>query len=749
MRLKLKNVHLVNFRKHADYLFTPAVDGITAILGENGHGKSSIIDGIAWCLYGVKPSKSLKNIELKRNTATVSDPCFVEVMLTLDDNNVIKVRRTLKGKNATVQCECYLNDKLEAGPSVANADKWIPKTLGLDSEGFLSAVLVQQKQVDDIISQTAAVRQANIEKLTGITAATNALKTARDEANSLKKAIELIAPDVNEKDKYADIIDKTNTEISRIQKKRDELKHDLTDKMSTYVDMKKKLDTANRNNSEAEKLNYELSSLKSNLEIMSKQRDDYLEQVVTLKENLPESTDSSTLRKELNRVESELQDLQGKYAKNQAIYDSSPSNSDLKVLTDELTALEDDKPSFHDDIDAITEQLSSLESEISKNKAIISQADSSLHDINEYLSNNAHSKTHAVKCPTCLQEISEPSHVIDEFNGIISDAEGRIEKLTDEKNDCNAKIKAVNDYDKQHDDIIDNIEDLKARVAKARDARVIMDKIKPELEATRKQANVLRNRLAEMRNDEMRIRQYKQVALAFENATDKVNEITQKISTVKKSLSEIKTTPDRSITALDNKVNALNESIMGMKEKAVELKGESALLNERLMNAQEALERAKRDEDKRRKALHKHEIAQASVKVLSGFREHLAKESVPSITDYASDLVNEITNGMFTSVNMDEKYNITVTDDKGKIMDVHALSGGEQSVVAISLRLAISEMLSGGEPSVLILDEVLTAMDDNRSQAILNAIQEAGHGQVIIIAHNEIIRSIADTVIML
>lgn len=108
--------------------------------------------------------------------------------------------------------------------------------------------------------------------------------------------------------------------------------------------------------------------------------------------------------------------------------------------------------------------------------------------------------------------------------------------------------------------------------------------------------------------------------------------------------------------------------------------------------------------------------------------------------------MNAITDGKFTSINMDEKYNITVTDDNGKELDVHALSGGEQSVVAISMRLAISEMLSGGDASMLILDEVLTAMDDNRAQSILETIQEAGHGQVIIIAHNDIIRSIADTV---
>jgi ABC-type glutathione transport system ATPase component len=77
------------------------------------------------------------------------------------------------------------------------------------------------------------------------------------------------------------------------------------------------------------------------------------------------------------------------------------------------------------------------------------------------------------------------------------------------------------------------------------------------------------------------------------------------------------------------------------------------------------------------------------------------------------------------------------------------LSGGEKDTVAICLRLAISMMLSGGEPSMIILDEVLTAMDDSRANSILNSIQDSGHGQVIIIAHNDIIRQISDKAVLL
>ena len=192
MRLKLERVRLRNFRIHEDYTFTPEDHGVTAIIGGNGHGKSSIIDGVAWALFGTKPNGSLKNTDLRRIGSDKSDECFVEVAITIDGDRRLTVKREIKGR--TVQCECSIDGTLEAGPAVSNADRWIPKTIGIDEEGFLSAILVQQKQVGAIVSESASVRQRSIEKLTGITAATNAVKAAREDANALHKAISITFP---------------------------------------------------------------------------------------------------------------------------------------------------------------------------------------------------------------------------------------------------------------------------------------------------------------------------------------------------------------------------------------------------------------------------------------------------------------------------------------------------------------------------------------------------------------------------
>ena len=49
--MKLISLELQNFRQHLDsqLIFS---DGVTGIIGSNGAGKSTILEAIAWALYG-------------------------------------------------------------------------------------------------------------------------------------------------------------------------------------------------------------------------------------------------------------------------------------------------------------------------------------------------------------------------------------------------------------------------------------------------------------------------------------------------------------------------------------------------------------------------------------------------------------------------------------------------------------------------------------------------------------------------
>ncbi|MBS3098857.1 AAA family ATPase [Candidatus Pacearchaeota archaeon] len=78
---------------------------------------------------------------------------------------------------------------------------------------------------------------------------------------------------------------------------------------------------------------------------------------------------------------------------------------------------------------------------------------------------------------------------------------------------------------------------------------------------------------------------------------------------------------------------------------------------------------------------------------------------------------------------------IVVKMAKGKFFDVHSLSGGEQTLVALSLLFAIQEH----KPyHFYILDEIDAALDKRNSERLAALLhQYTKSGQYIIVTHND------------
>jgi len=87
--------------------------------------------------------------------------------------------------------------------------------------------------------------------------------------------------------------------------------------------------------------------------------------------------------------------------------------------------------------------------------------------------------------------------------------------------------------------------------------------------------------------------------------------------------------------------------------------------------------------------------------------------------------------------------NIIVKTGHGKYFDVTSLSGGEQTIVALSLIFAIQEL---NPYAFYILDEIDAALDKRNSERLANLLEKyMKRGQYIIITHNDEVISNAST----
>jgi exonuclease SbcC len=112
----------------------------------------------------------------------------------------------------------------------------------------------------------------------------------------------------------------------------------------------------------------------------------------------------------------------------------------------------------------------------------------------------------------------------------------------------------------------------------------------------------------------------------------------------------------------------------------------------------------------------------------------------PDLSDLASSLLADLTDGRYSEFELDEDYGILLMDDG---IPKPVISGGEEDVANLVLRLAISQLVAerAGQPlSLLVLDEIFGSLDEARRESVLHVLLglRDRFPQIVLITHIEI-----------
>jgi exonuclease SbcC len=181
----------------------------------------------------------------------------------------------------------------------------------------------------------------------------------------------------------------------------------------------------------------------------------------------------------------------------------------------------------------------------------------------------------------------------------------------------------------------------------------------------------------------------------------------------------------------------------------VQARAEAAAAAEALsVVARRRAERATREAEAHRTA---GELAlhQELDRALGDLRTELNAQLRPDLSDLASGFLADLTRGRYSELELDDDYVATLLDD-GDPKTV--ISGGEEDVANLALRLAISQMIAerAGQPlSLLVLDEIFGSLDDDRRMAVVELLRSLADRfpQVILITHIDSVRDGFDRVV--
>ncbi|HEU4563940.1 MAG TPA: SMC family ATPase, partial [Gemmatimonadaceae bacterium] len=175
--MRLRSLQLSNFRQHADTRIE-FDSGLTGIVGANGSGKSTILEAIAWAIYG-NPAARGNRDSVRFNRAGPRSAVRVELDFELGSHRYRIVR-------GLTSAELYLDgSSTPIASSITGVTDLVTRRLGMTREEFFNTYFTGQKELSVMAAMGPAQRAQFLSHVLGYERLRAAQKLLREERSTL------------------------------------------------------------------------------------------------------------------------------------------------------------------------------------------------------------------------------------------------------------------------------------------------------------------------------------------------------------------------------------------------------------------------------------------------------------------------------------------------------------------------------------------------------------------------------------
>jgi DNA repair protein SbcC/Rad50 len=774
----IDRLRLVNFRQHEETELVLGA-GLTGIVGANGAGKTTLLEALAWSIYGTPAARGGRD-SIRRRDAPARSPVSVELEFTLGAHRY-KVVRTLS--NALLYQD---GESAPIATSLGTVSEKLTSILGMTRQDFFNTYFTGQKELKVMAAMTGPEKAQFLSRVLGYEKLKEAQDRLRERRSMLKSKLATLESTLAD---TAEIeADETSVQARIETGKRNEaeavkalaaaveMEQGLKPRLEAMQQLKQKVAELN---GELKLADHKVTEARDRHEQLDRQLIEALsardrlqplvEQLAPLAALKKEGEDLDALERTVaarQGFEAQLSDLRGR---EKSVLEKLKAIPQAKAITEASHALEEIRKERNRLAEDVEEKRTAWVRDAQDVKTKLESLRTQFEDFQDQLDRITKLGPDGA-CPTCTRPLGKE---FDNVRGILErqlQAVGDNGKYYKQRSRQLAKApaeltqaeKTLAVADKEIPRMTERLGQLRTQAAEEpglkKEQKELKDRIAvvtAQLAASaapydRKRHLEVRRRLAALADIELQAASLKVLAERAEGLVKEAEIAEQTLSERERHAESLKNQMgtlgyrEYDYTTLLGEVQTANESRRQADLAVIRVKAELAGAAEALKQvARRREERARREKEAREvgTGLRLHgEVDRA----FTDLRGDLNAELRPQLAESASGFLTGMTAGRYTDLELDEDYNVRVmVEDEERTV----ISGGEEDMVNLALRLAISQMISdrAGQPlSLLVLDEIFGSLDEERRVSVVDLLRGLADRfpQIILISHIESITAL-------
>lgn len=775
--LSLKLLHYRRFRQE-EIIFK---DDFSLIFWKNGAGKSSVLDAIWYTLFWPS-SKDFVRVNrdyLRSYFLKEREPSKVELTFQYGMENY-RIVRIIDAGTKKFASEFIIENKdtliWPNGIEIIGWDEitsYIEELIWVNKETFLRSVFARQKDLE-VLSGGLSERKELINKVLGLDRIEHIIEELKKEEKEKKLLLEMYKKKVwdfdgeslkTQKEALQNQINEISQKYQISQQKKKELLLEYEKVKLSFEQNGNKKNLFTQISQDISIKNEQIKNLEKNILDKTQELSDiekkekYLEEnkdIISKKEKYDVLILEQENLKNQYKIKKDLETELQKVLKDIEIAEEKNKQYSLEKIQKEIEIVQKSLEDLQQKLNTNIGLKASLGAELSQMKTMWEEVGKELKILQDLWQD--------ASCPTCKRPLKEDfPHLIALFE----------KDLWEKRKIYASKFSALNvilwEIPVQEKALSDAKNELKILQNKEKDILLFQNQIQND---KNKQTEILK-KLSSLQEVDYKEENHQKIKLEFELINKTFQEYNKVVwQVLKKSdilvfletSSQNKEIFQKELQTFQEKLKILDfqVEIYEKSKREFEIGNEKIhILNQELSEIEKvkltyefdmkAIIKKEEDflEDKKQIEIYVENVSQIVFKkqILSDYILYLLAHLKPRVEDLASEYFSLITDGKYTSLSLDEDYNILIDE---KNLDLY--SWWERDLANLCFRLSLGQNLTSNKwnpINFLVLDEVLASQDKERQQNILIHLKklENKFSQIILISHLEEIKDLATNLI--